>query len=175
MKVYAQKQIILIKSRHILSLLYEISIPIYAFLPASQNRKHASAVRVRSSSSQPASHGFLNCLVSPVVVTSQLIFQGPEQVVVRGDQIRTVGWMGEQLPAVLLNCLQGQMCSVRPRVVTLKDEFSSYDVFQEAHDEVCSASERSDLQSSSLTIPKGRLRALLSVSYFRAMWCDVIP
>jgi hypothetical protein len=55
---------------------------IYAFLRALQNLKNASAVEVRSSSSQPASHGFLDCLVSPVVVTSQVIFQGPEQVVI---------------------------------------------------------------------------------------------
>jgi hypothetical protein len=30
--------------------------------------------------------------------------------------------MGEQFAAVLLNCLQDQTCSVRPRVVMLKDE-----------------------------------------------------
>jgi hypothetical protein len=35
------------------------------------------------------------------VVTCQVIFQGPEQVVVWGGQIRTVGWMGEQFPVVL--------------------------------------------------------------------------
>jgi hypothetical protein len=34
-------------------------------------------------------------------VTSQVIFQRPEQVVVRGGQIRTVGWMGGQFPDVL--------------------------------------------------------------------------
>jgi hypothetical protein len=67
---------------NLLLLLYKISIPIYAFLPALQNLKDASAAEVRSSSSQPASHGFLDCLVSLVVVTSQVIFQGPEQVVV---------------------------------------------------------------------------------------------
>jgi hypothetical protein len=52
----------------------------YAFLPVLQNLNNASAVEVRSSSSQPASHGFPNCLVSLVVVTSRVIFQGPEQV-----------------------------------------------------------------------------------------------
>jgi hypothetical protein len=71
-----------VKSRHLLLLLYKISIPIYAFLPALQNLKNASAVEVRSSSSQSASHDFLDCLVSLVVVTSQVIFQGPEKVVV---------------------------------------------------------------------------------------------
>jgi hypothetical protein len=71
-----------VKSRHLLLLFYKISIPIYAFLPALQNLKNASAVEVCSSSSQPASHGFLDCLVSLVVVISQVIFQGPEQVVV---------------------------------------------------------------------------------------------
>jgi hypothetical protein len=71
-----------VKSRHHLLLLYKISIPIYAFLPALQNLKDASAVEVRSSSLQPASHGFLKCLVSLIVVTSQVIFQGPKQVVV---------------------------------------------------------------------------------------------
>jgi hypothetical protein len=35
------------------------------------------------------------------VVTSQVIFQGPEQVVVWGGQIQTVGWMGEQFSAIL--------------------------------------------------------------------------
>jgi hypothetical protein len=71
-----------VKSRHLLLLFYKISIPIYAFLPALQNFLDASAVEVRSSFSQPASHGFLDCLVSLVVVTSQMTFQGPEQVVV---------------------------------------------------------------------------------------------
>jgi hypothetical protein len=71
-----------VKYRHLLLLLYKISIPIYAFPPASQNLKDASAIEVRSSSSQSASHGFLGGLVSLVVVTSQMIFQGPEQVVI---------------------------------------------------------------------------------------------
>jgi hypothetical protein len=71
-----------VKSRHLLLLFYKISIPIYAFLPALQNLKIASAGKVLSSSSQPASHGFLDCLVSLVVVISQAIFQGPKQVVV---------------------------------------------------------------------------------------------
>jgi hypothetical protein len=61
----------------------------YAFLPALHVVKYASAVEVRSISSQPASHGFLGCLVSLVVVNSQVIFQGPEQVVVWGGQIQT--------------------------------------------------------------------------------------
>jgi hypothetical protein len=82
MKVYIQTEMMSVKSKHILLLSYQISIPIYAFLPALQNLKHASAVEVRSSSSQPASHGFLDCPVSLVVVASQVIFQGPEQVVV---------------------------------------------------------------------------------------------
>jgi hypothetical protein len=69
-------------SRHLLLHFYKISIPIYAFLPALQNIKSVSAVEVRSSSSQTASHGFLDCLVSLLVVTSQVIFQGHEQMVV---------------------------------------------------------------------------------------------
>jgi hypothetical protein len=71
-----------VKSRHLLLLFCKIFIPIYAFLPALQDLKDASVVEVRFSPSQPASHGFLNCLVSLVVVTCQVIFQGPEQVVV---------------------------------------------------------------------------------------------
>jgi hypothetical protein len=90
-----------VKSRHILLLFYKVSIPIYAFLPELQNIKNASAVEVRSSSSQPASHDFLDCLVSLVVVTSQVILQGPEQLVDWGSKIRILGWMGEQFPAVL--------------------------------------------------------------------------
>jgi len=71
-----------VKSRHLLLLFYKIPIPIYAFLPVLQNLTDASAAEVRSRSLQPASHGFLDCLVSLVVVTSQVIFQGPEQGVV---------------------------------------------------------------------------------------------
>jgi hypothetical protein len=71
-----------VKYRHLLLLFYKISIPIYAFLPALQTLKNAPAVEVHSSSSQPASHGFLDCLVSLEVVTSQVTFQGPEHVVV---------------------------------------------------------------------------------------------
>jgi hypothetical protein len=59
-----------VKSGHVLLLFYKISIPSYAFLPALQHLKDASAVE-----SVPASHGFLDCLVSLVVVTSQVIFQ----------------------------------------------------------------------------------------------------
>jgi hypothetical protein len=71
-----------VKSRYLLLLFYKIFIPIYAFLQAMQNLKDASAVEVRCSSAQPASHGFLDCLVSLVVVTSQVIFEGPELLVV---------------------------------------------------------------------------------------------
>jgi len=46
--------------------------------------KNASAVEVRSSCSQPASNGFLDCVVSLVVMISQVIFHGAEQVVVWG-------------------------------------------------------------------------------------------
>jgi hypothetical protein len=71
-----------VKYWHLLLLFYKISIPIYAFLPALKTLKSASVVEVRSGSSQPASQGFLDCLVSLVVLTSQLIFQGPELAVV---------------------------------------------------------------------------------------------
>jgi hypothetical protein len=71
-----------VNTRNLLLRLYKISNLIYAFLPAMQNLKDVSAVKVRSSSSQPASHGFLDCLVSLAMVTSQMIFQAPEQVVV---------------------------------------------------------------------------------------------
>jgi hypothetical protein len=71
-----------VKSRHLLLLFNKLPIPLYAFLPVLQNLTDASAAEVRSSSSQPASHGFLDCLVSLVVVTSQVSFQGPEQVAV---------------------------------------------------------------------------------------------
>jgi hypothetical protein len=44
--------------------------------------KNACAVEVLSSYLQPASHGFLDCLVILTVVTCQVTFQGPEQMVV---------------------------------------------------------------------------------------------
>jgi hypothetical protein len=59
-----------VKSRHLLLLFYKISIPIYAFLQALHDLKDASA--------PPASHGFLDCPISLVVVTFQVIFQGPK-------------------------------------------------------------------------------------------------
>jgi hypothetical protein len=98
---HKQTQMMSVKSRHFLLLFYKISVSIYTFLPELRNLKNASAVEVRFSSSQPASHGFLDCLVSLVAVKSQVIFQEPEQVVVWGSQIQTVEWMGEQFPAVL--------------------------------------------------------------------------
>jgi hypothetical protein len=70
-----------VRSRYLFLFFYKISIPIYALLQALQNLKHVCG-RVRSSSSQPASHSFLDCLVSLVVVTFQGIFEEPEQVVV---------------------------------------------------------------------------------------------
>jgi hypothetical protein len=79
--IYTKKKMS-VKCRHVLLLFYKISIQIYAFLPALQNLKDASAVEVRFSSSQSAPHGFLDCLVSLIVVASQVIFQGPEQVTV---------------------------------------------------------------------------------------------
>jgi hypothetical protein len=76
-----------VKYRHLLLLFYKISIPIYAFLPALQTLKDTSAEEVRFRSSQPASHGFLNCLFSLIVVTS-------------GDLSRslTIGSLGGQNP-----------------------------------------------------------------------------
>jgi hypothetical protein len=71
-----------VKSRHLLLLFNKLPIPIYASLPVLQNLTDASAAEVRSRSLQPASHGFLDCLVSLVVVTSHVSFQGPEQGVV---------------------------------------------------------------------------------------------
>jgi hypothetical protein len=100
-KVYIQKQIMSVKSRHLLLLFYKISIPIYAFLSPLQNLKDASAVEVRSSSSLPASHGFLACLVNLVVVTTQISFKGSNKWQSEGRQTRTVECMGEQFPVVL--------------------------------------------------------------------------
>jgi hypothetical protein len=111
-----------VNSRLLLWLSYKLSNSIYAVLPALHNLIYASAVEVRSSSLQPASHGFMNCLVSLTLVLSQVSFKRLEQVVVWGGQNRGVGCMEEQFPAVLLNFLQGQTCSVRPRAVMLKDD-----------------------------------------------------
>jgi hypothetical protein len=71
-----------VKSTHVLLPFYKISIPFFAVLTELQNLKNPSAVEVRSSFPQPASHGFLDCLVSLVVVSSQVIFQGPEKAAV---------------------------------------------------------------------------------------------
>jgi len=98
MKVYIQSQMISVKSRHLL-LFYKIAIPIYACLPELQKLKYVSVVKVRSCSLQPATHGFLDCFVSLVGVTFQVIFQEPEQMIVCVDQIRTLGSVGEQLPS----------------------------------------------------------------------------
>jgi len=78
MKVYIQKQMMLVKSRHLLLLFCKISTLIYAL----KNLKNACVVEVCPSSSQPALHSFLDSLFSLIVVISQVIFQGPEQVVV---------------------------------------------------------------------------------------------
>jgi hypothetical protein len=138
-----------VKSRHLLLLLYKISFPIYAFLPALQNLKDASAVQVRSSSSQPASHGFMDCLVSLVVVTSQVIFQGPEQVVVWGRPNPDCGVDGRAVPSRYfeLSARSDVQCEASRSHVE-GWQFSSSDVFHEAHDEVCWASKRNDLNWS---------------------------
>jgi len=68
-----------VKYGHLLLLFYKISNPIYAFLPALLNLNDASAVEVRSSYLQPALHSFLECLLSVVVVTCQVIFKGPNK------------------------------------------------------------------------------------------------
>jgi len=65
-----------VNSRHLLLHYYKIFILHLAFLPA---------VQVCSSSSETASHGFLDYLVSLVVVTAQVIFHGPEQTVVTAN------------------------------------------------------------------------------------------
>jgi len=128
-----------VKSRHLLLLFfyYKITIPICVFLPALQNLKDASVVEVHSSSSQPALHSFLDCLISLVVVTSQVFFQGPKQVVVWGGQIWTVGWMGEQLqPFFWIVCKVSH---------ALWDWQFSLNVFHEVHDEVHWVSECSKM------------------------------
>jgi len=71
-----------VKFWHLLLLFYINFHPDLLFLPALQNLKDASAVQVRSSSSQPVSQGYSDCLVILKVVTCQVIFQGPEQVVI---------------------------------------------------------------------------------------------
>jgi len=83
MKAYIQKQMISAKFGHLSLLFYKIFIPIYAFLIALRNTKNVPAVEVRFSSSQPASYGFLDCLVILVVVTSQMTFQRPENVMAK--------------------------------------------------------------------------------------------
>jgi hypothetical protein len=70
-----------VKPRHLLLLFCKISVPYQCISARVADVKTASAVEVRSSSSQPASHGFMDSPVSLVVVTSEVIFQGPEQVV----------------------------------------------------------------------------------------------
>jgi len=65
-----------VKSRHLSLLFYKISIPIYAFLLELQNLKDASVIEIRFSSSQLA----VDCFVSLVVVTSQVIYKEPQQV-----------------------------------------------------------------------------------------------
>jgi hypothetical protein len=65
-----------------MTFLQNLNPVLYIVLPQLQNLKIVSAVEFRSSSSQPVLHGFLDCLVSPVVVTSQVIFQVPEQVAI---------------------------------------------------------------------------------------------
>jgi hypothetical protein len=72
-----KQQLLSVKSRHHSLIFYKISIPIYAFLPALRNPKDASAIEILSTSSQPASHGFLDCSVILVMVTSQVNLQGP--------------------------------------------------------------------------------------------------
>jgi hypothetical protein len=66
-----------VKSRHLYNSLKNL-LPDLSSLPALQNRKNACAVGVSTSSSQPASHGFLDCLVILVVVTSHAILRGSE-------------------------------------------------------------------------------------------------
>jgi hypothetical protein len=52
-KVYIQKHMMSVKYRHLLLLFfYKLFIPIYAFLPALQYLKNASAIEVRSRPSQ---------------------------------------------------------------------------------------------------------------------------
>jgi hypothetical protein len=110
-------------------------------------------------------------------------------LVVWGGHIRTVGWMGEQFPPVLWNCLQDQSCSVRPRVVMLKDD-SFCRNFHRKHDEVFEClntascvvlfpvSQKVD-QFASLTIPKDSYHKFASErSCFRLLvfgQCAVMP
>jgi len=77
-----------VKSRHLLLLLYKTSILFYAFPPVLQYLKDASTLEVCFNSSQPTSHGFLDCLINLRVVTSQVSFQGPQQVVFWGAKFR---------------------------------------------------------------------------------------
>jgi hypothetical protein len=100
--------------------------------------------------------------------------------------------MGEQFPAILLNCLQSQACSVRPCVVTLKDDSFLLRTFFTKRTtkfvERLNVANCTDPfpflqkvdQFASFTIPKESSRNLAAEGtvfgfFFWAMWCDATP
>ena len=54
---------------------------IHTFLPVLHELQNPAAVEVHSNTSQPAMHGYLDCLVVFIVLASHVIFQGPGQMV----------------------------------------------------------------------------------------------
>jgi len=75
--------------------------------------KGPAAVEIRSSSSQPATQGFLDCVVALLLPDYHVIFQDSKQVLVWGGQVLIVWWVREHFPSGFCDCLRCQMCSVR--------------------------------------------------------------
>jgi hypothetical protein len=86
--------------------------------------------------------GFQNCLTGRKLLALHSILYISKQLVVQRGQVQTVRWMGENLPAILLNPHHAKMSSVRPYVIVLQDDlFSSLDICHKWHTEASEVSE----------------------------------
>ena len=79
---YVRKLILSIVTVHTTLLFCKISRTIHAFLPVLHELKNPAVVEIRSNSLQPATHVCLDDVIVFIVLASQELLQGPEQMVV---------------------------------------------------------------------------------------------
>jgi hypothetical protein len=82
---------------HVLSLFYKISRMIHTFLPAPYKLKDPAVVEICFSTSQPATHGFVDCVIILAVLAFHVIFKAQNRQQSEGL---------EALTAFLCNCFQ---------------------------------------------------------------------
>jgi len=82
---------------------------------------HAVLVKICTSGGGPLFHSSYDGVVARKMLPTQSIFHRPEQMEVRGREIRTIRWMWYNSPAKLDNVLYGLQTCMGPGVIMLQE------------------------------------------------------